>query len=108
MFEADKKNILSALQNIGITTADVQINALSAGNFIARKSIDLPFTAFLGKTNVELEFATNKIPNSAINQNIFYFRVPYGFLNSMKIFDYSQYENGLEGKIKYFINNLNY
>ena len=108
LFEVDKNNILSALQNINITTADVQINALSSGNFIARKSIDLPFSAFLNKTDVSLEYAINKLPNSTNNQNIFYFRVPYGFLNELKIFDYSQYENGFEGKIRYFINNLNY
>jgi hypothetical protein len=81
---------------------------LSSGNFIARKSIDLPFSAFLNKTDVSLEYAINKLPNSTNNQNIFYFRVPYGFLNELKIFDYSQYENGFEGKIRYFINNLNY
>lgn len=105
-------NLINGLINFDITIEqECLINALSSDNFIGYFECDIPFSIWYGESKknnkIKLSYGYNKI-NTTDKTNIIFFEVPANYAPKIKIVNFTNYSNGIEGKIKTIIKNINY
>lgn len=117
LFSDSIDKIYDALLNIDFTTTqDNSINPFGGDNFIGAFECDIPYSMWVGESlkdnsPVKLKYAINNATHNIVgtetkSYEICFFEIPLNFAPKWTIIKYDDYTQGLDGKLKNIINNL--